>query len=42
MNRSTRSPMPGDLLSQLPATLATAGLGVLMGLGYAWRRRRAA
>ena len=21
---------------------ATAGLGVLMGLGYAWRRRRAA
>ena len=25
-----------------PATLATAGLGLLMGLGYAWRRRRAA
>jgi hypothetical protein len=25
-----------------PASLATAGLGMLMGLGYAWRRRRAA
>jgi hypothetical protein len=25
-----------------PASLATAGLGVLMGLGYAWRRKRAA
>ena len=24
------------------AVLATAGLGLLMGLGYAWRRRRAA
>jgi len=24
-----------------PASLATAGLGVLMGLGYAWRRKRA-
>jgi len=25
-----------------PASLATAGLGVLMGLGYAWRRRKQA
>jgi len=40
-NGNSESFVNGPAAVPEPASLATAGLGVLMGLGYAWRRKRA-